>query len=209
MDNIETIITATFDQTANIYNEQMNTFYPTIGSRGINEANQILIFLSSFRAIQPAENIATWTEMPFVNEAKGRSRLDGLAWLMQENSLILIEAKRIKQGKTIGKLNTEKAKEEIIRDAKRMSDKNRIKFSFQRDVINSKTRIYRVMLGDIWINKDPKMRESMKGWLNGNIFPSDWKRGTFLSKKIVFPDSDDSYYLLLAMHPCPIIFDDI
>jgi hypothetical protein len=114
----------------------MKAFYPTIGTRGINEANLVHHFLIGLRSSLAGEDVVTWVESPFRREDKSRKRdrLDGVAYAVGRKLRFLIEAKRIKQGKARNAtLNAEKAAEEIRADTERMGGLARIRSQHRPD----------------------------------------------------------------------------
>lgn len=206
---INSILRSALDKTAADYRYGLKAFYPTVGSRGINEANLVHVFLMGLRASIPDEHVVTWMESPFLKEDESgkRDRLDGVAYAVESRLLFLIEAKRIKQGKSQGKLNSEKALEQIRADAERMSDPARIKMFRERlpkgDV--DAVRVVRVFLADIWPTADAHMQAALDGWRDRTIFPPDWHAGESLISPNVC--SDSRYHLLLAAHPATTDLD--
>ncbi len=90
---------------------------------------------------------------------------------------ILIEAKRIKQGETVGKLNSELAFESIFADMNRMDDTIRLKrFVDTRKIDENhkhKIKIAKVMLSDIWVNDE--MKGPFESFLSCKRFPQTWR----------------------------------
>lgn len=205
MDETVQLIDRAFDLASTIYKKQLNEFYPTVGDRGITEANQVHLFTTALRQVDA--NVYSWLEVPFPTKDNSRARLDGAAFCGDMNSswLGLIEAKRIKQGCTRGRPNTEIAFEQIAADAERMGEPDRIKTFTERlnDVKAEHTRLYRIFLADIWINNDPVMKDAADKWLTGDVFPTDWRTGYFKKSAPIFTFKKDSSVLhtLIAVHP--------
>jgi len=201
--NIKERLLEAFYRTAGTYREQMVSFYPTVGSRGIIECNQTHLFLISLREILYPIKMISWLELPFISNLKGRQRVDGAVYIPEHESLILIEAKRIKQGKTRGKLNTDIVFESIKRDANRMKERERIE-SIRGRIKSPKidqVQISRMVLADMWLNEEENMKQAYRNWLEGRFLPEDWQKGEFGISEEIYPGDSSSYRLLIAIHP--------
>lgn len=197
-----------FCNTAREYQHGMAAFYPTVGSRGINEANQVHTFLISLRTVlaESGDRTVTWLESPFLKvsgECK-RDRVDGAAYSPLLKVLCLIEAKRIKQGRgRDGVLNSEKALGQIRQDAERLSDPLRIATFRERlpsvEVVS--VTVARIVLADIWLNSEQHMIDAHAQWRAGGAFPADWADGIFEDSGAIYAGGSSEYRLLIAVHP--------
>ena len=88
-------LTRAFHRVADAYRRNLSVFWPTVGSRGFTEHNQVHQFCKEAERVLPSP-VATYLEVPF----GGSDRLDGLVVnLIEEHpALVLLEAKRIKEG---------------------------------------------------------------------------------------------------------------
>lgn len=134
--------------------------------------------------------------MSFLN----RKRLDGAVYIKHQDSLILFEGKRIRQGKAKSRYNSEIALQEIYRDASRLLEQTRI------DSVKKRVQasyIYRVFIAEIWLDKSDNMKEAHSKWLSGEAFPKEWEKGVFSESKEAYKGRDSSYKFLIAI--CPTI----
>jgi hypothetical protein len=208
-------VLAAFNRTAESYRSGMLAFYPTVGSRGVNEINQVHSFLLGLRETlaKTGEQVVTWLESPFLKssgECK-RDRLDGVAYSLDHKILFLLEAKRIKQGRgRDGILNAETAVDEIYRDAERLCERTRIDTFCERLPISDlpSVNVVRMVLADIWLNEKEHMKLAYQRWLSGSAFPGDWQGGLFEASRSLYEGTDSAYRLLLAVHPELITLDD-
>ena len=170
-----------FSKMAELYEKSLPIFYPTIESRGIHECNLVHLFLVALRESVNSPPLPTWLELPFVNpedKKTNKDRVDGAAFIQKSKTLLLIEAKRIKQGKTNGRFNTEIALSQIFDDANRMGETNRLeKMGKEMIGIDLHIKVHRLMIGDIWQNGESHMLEAYEKWQCGEAFPPSWKNG--------------------------------
>lgn len=170
-------IKSAFDKGNSFFKESLNVFWPTVGSRGFTEANQVLSFLTGVNNVFDKSVISVLMEVPFGN-ISSLSWIDGLALIKlndtQRNILFLIEAKRIKEN------GYDHAYGSIKRDIKRYSDEDMIcdflKHSFEERPITEVT-VVPIYLGDLWLRKKIRSSEAKRKWLKeaDSLFPTDWK----------------------------------
>ena len=131
-----------------------------------------------------------WNEFPLGD----RKRMDAVAYSESKNCLIMIEAKRIRQGSTKGIANYHGAIKQIKNDTLRMMDDK-----YTKKIINMKpdAKVYRIMLAQIWINKQTK--PAHQEWMNKSIFSWSGKVSVAETKRINGND-DNELKLLIAIN---------
>jgi len=156
-----------------LYKHEMEGFYPRGGL--IDESNLVRLYIEALRSYDnKPSNIYAWTE--YLN-GHGK-RVDAV--IKVNDDLVLLEAKRIKQGSRFGKSNAKIAISSIGKDSarlftpsfyKKMEDNLRNNSVFSGD-------IYRVLISAIWLYKDPianvEMNKAKQEWINKKAFSKEW-----------------------------------
>ena len=200
-------LTRTFHRVADSYRRDLSVFWPTVGSRGFTEQNQIHQFCKEAERVLPSP-VATYVEVPF----GGRDRLDGLVVNLNEEhpALVLLEAKRIKEG------GYNSAYSQIAEDVKRMEDKGRV-LEICKRIISADhfgvVYIYMACLADVWVGNTKRSAEVVELWCDA-AWPLcvGWEDGTFLASGPVYHGmsargKDVEYRLLLGIGPEKFIFE--
>lgn len=148
---------SSFKKANDIFANSLKLMWPTVGSRGITEANLVHSFLSVLRNDFSA---ITYLEVPF----GGNSRLDGLALVTNgtHGHMLLLEAKRIKENQY------EKAYEQIKTDTKRMFETKRILSLLDRCESLSSVHIQQLFMADVWVGNKKRSEEVKEIWQNNN-----------------------------------------
>jgi len=137
------------------YDNVFKIFYPASGSNGFTERNQTFFFTKNFLSIEhplSIENSAIcWHEVPFGKEGE---HIDTLIYLPESQSVIYIEAKRLKNGKS----GLNKSMLAIKDDVKRLIDELNITRGpiLKRFKDEKPINEYILILADIW-EKDGKV----------------------------------------------------
>ena len=192
-------ITRAFNQMATSYKNNLGIFWPTVGSRGITEANQVHEFCKAFESIDIGS--FSYLEVPFGE----RGRIDGVIIDPTETKpkLILIEAKRIKEN------GYNKAYESIKGDVKRLietkvdDDKDGI-FDLAERADDSMRRngidVYFVYLADVWIGNKRGSFNVIPTWESKSLF-NCWRECEMFVSDPVYESGGEKrveYRLLMA-----------
>lgn len=113
---------------------------------------------------------------------------------------VLIEAKRIKQGKSkSGKSNTTQAMESIHRDATRLYDPSFTDLLFAD--LDCKGTVYRVLIAQLWRyrNRDAGQEQARDSWLDKSAFPSYWAHALVDVKSGISAGTCSDLELLIAV----------
>jgi len=151
----------------------MNEYYPGKDNGGIHEFNHVLTFIEALQNLSGYDNVFAWTEVQCLHKKRKRpARLDAAIKLKNENVIILLEAKRIRQGKTRGTFNSKIALKSIRKDTKRL-----IEIDKSDPVVpnSGDTLIYRVMLASMWLSDEINMKDAYDKWKNYEAFDINWK----------------------------------
>ncbi|MDO6678587.1 MULTISPECIES: hypothetical protein [unclassified Shewanella] len=178
-----------------IHEHRMSEYFPGKGNGGIHEFNHVLTFIEALQNLSGYDNVVAWTEVQCLHKKRKRSaRLDAAIKLKNENIIILLEAKRIRQGKTRGSFNSSIAIKSIRNDTKRL-----IEIDESEPVVSaSKTNaIYRVMLASMWLSDDRNMQDAYEKWKSHDAFDINWK-GCVVSES-VSKSTEKHLKLLLAV----------
>ena len=137
MKDIKNIIDEIFSAMCKEYDEIFKIFYPAQGSAGFNEANQVQKFLFHYKQTYPSSIV--WTELSIGEKRNGFGRLDGVIIDIDNDALIIIEAKRFNQPRKL---------DWSVDDINRAAELNNAIFHL-KDIPLPSHR-YTLVLGDIW-----------------------------------------------------------
>ncbi|PHR54876.1 MAG: hypothetical protein COA47_14750 [Robiginitomaculum sp.] len=190
--SVKNILLQSLEKSAEIHKLQMEEFYPGLGNEGIHESNLIRILIQALQEDCGYRNVVGWSELSFLR----RSRLDSGIKLIHKDAVILVEAKRIRQGKTRGTYNSKIALKQIVRDSGRLYDKERC----ESVVLRSKAAsLYRVLIAAVWLSNKPHMQEAYARWMDGSAFHSDWKGDVVAETPEIWKGKSSSLKLLIAI----------
>ena len=196
MDEIIEVVETAKDLTFETHNNMIRDYFPGKENGGIHEFNLVSIFIESLKRINGFDNVSAWSEVLYLKSKSNRpARLDAAIKLKDKDSLLLIEAKRIRQGKTKGKLNSKIALKSILKDSKRLS-----KIDNTEPVIltsNSK-KIYKVLLASMWYSEKQHMIDAREKWISKEAFNKDWSNCFVFESKDVC-DSEKFLKILVAI----------
>jgi len=192
-----------------VHTKMMSDYFPGKGHGGIHEVNLVSIYIESIKQICGYENVSAWLEVQCLKGKKGKkgkknarpARLDAAIQITTRESIVILEAKRIRQYKTNGKYNSEIALKSISRDSKRL-----IKIDESESIISksSAKKVYRVLLSSIWMSDAKNMQEARNKWMSKEAFSDDWEL-CVVSETKDDPSSDKHFKLLLAINGPDII----
>lgn len=137
MKNIKSIIDETFLAMYEEYDSIFKNFYPGQGKAGFNEANLVQKFMFHYKQTYPSSIV--WTELSIGEKRDGFGRLDGVIIDINNDALIIIEAKRFNQPRKL---------DWSVGDIKRSAELNNAIFHLIDIPIPSHR--YTLVLGDIW-----------------------------------------------------------
>lgn len=178
-----------------IHEQRMAEYFPGRDNGGIHEFNNVLIFIEALQNLSGYDNVFAWTEVQCLHNKRKRSaRLDAAIKLKNEDVIILLEAKRIRQGKTQGSFNSSIAIKSIRKDTKRL-----IEIDESEPVVSKSNtkKIYRVMLASMWLSNDENMKDAYEKWKSYDAFDINWK-GCEVSES-VSKSTEKHLKLLLAV----------
>lgn len=158
MKNIKDIIDETFSAMYEEYESIFKIFYPGQGHAGFNEANLVQKFMFHYRQAFP--NAIVWTELSTGEKSVGKyGRLDGVIIDLQNDAMIIIEAKRFNQPRKLSS-----SIEDIVR-ATNLPDT-----IFHLIDIPQPSHRYTLVLGDIWDegSSTDKRKLWIKSWESSN-----------------------------------------
>lgn len=205
-----------FQHAQESYRRDLELFWPTVGSRGFTEQNQVHRFCKAAEKVL-LDPVATYLEMPFrkKNDDEGsKDHLDGLIvnLVTGRPAIVLIEAKRITEG------GYDHAYKEIAEDVARLREEDRISHLCM-ECIRHHNRfpvidVYFVYLADVWVGNKVRSGEVLKRWPDPHPDKSickGWEKGTFLVSDPVYRDRNAEgkevrYHLLLAIAPWKYVF---
>ena len=188
-----------------IHKQMVEDYFPKSKSGGIHESNLVGIFIESVKRTNGFNNVSAWSEVKIFEKNKNKkhkhraSRLDAAIKLKDKDTLLLVEAKRFKWGrsrwgKNGGKLNSELTVNSVKKDSIRLlaidGDEPVVEHSRCKNV-------YRVLLSVMWCkndieptpdgestrdkNKREEQEKQRKGledskteWINKEIFSEEW-----------------------------------
>lgn len=157
MKDVKSIIDETFSAMCKEYDDVFKIFYPAQGSAGFNEANQVQKFLFHYKQTHPSSIV--WTELSIGEKKDGFGRLDGVIIDIDNDALIIIEAKRFNQ---LRKLDWS------VDDINRAAELNNAIFHLKD--ISLPSHRYTLVLGDIWAegSETDRRRQWIKQWVDNN-----------------------------------------
>ena len=158
MKNIKSIIDETFLAMYEEYDSIFKNFYPGQGKAGFNEANLVQKFMFHYKQTYPSSIV--WTELSTGEKSVGKyGRLDGVIIDLQNDALIIIEAKRFNQPRKLSS-----SIEDIVR-ATNLPDT-----IFHLNDIPIPSHRYTLVLGDIWDegSSTDKRKLWIKSWESSN-----------------------------------------
>lgn len=157
MKDIKSIIDETFSAMCKEYDEVFKIFYPAQGSAGFNEANQVQKFMFHYKQTYPSSIV--WTELSIGEKKDGFGRLDGVIIDIDNDALVIIEAKRFNQPKKL---------DWSVDDINRATELNNAIFHLKD--IPLPTHRYALVLGDIWAegSETDRRRQWIKQWIDNN-----------------------------------------
>ncbi len=170
-----------------LYEQEMTHFYPRDGL--IDETNLVRLYIEALKNDSQHKNskVFAWTE--YLN-GQGK-RIDAV--IKVNDDLVLLEAKRIKQGgrygKRHGKSNAEVAIRSIGEDSTRLFDPDFYE-KLENDLRSRQIfsgDIYRVLISAIWLYRDQSLNVEMKNakidWLKKDAFPSKSWKGAYTAEE--------------------------
>ena len=157
MKDVKSIIDETFSAMCKEYDEVFKIFYPAQGSAGFNEANQVQKFMFHYKQTYPSSIV--WTELSIGEKKDGFGRLDGVIIDIDNDALVIIEAKRFNQPKKL---------DWSVDDINRATELNNAIFHLKD--IPLPTHRYALVLGDIWAegSDTDRRRQWIKQWIDNN-----------------------------------------
>lgn len=157
MKNIKSIIDETFLAMYEEYDSIFKNFYPGQGKAGFNEANLVQKFMFHYKQTYPSSIV--WTELSIGEKRDGFGRLDGVIIDINNDALIIIEAKRFNQPRKL---------DWSVDDIKRSAELNNAIFHLIDIPIPSHR--YTLVLGDIWEegSSTDKRKLWIKSWESSN-----------------------------------------
>ena len=157
MKDVKSIIDETFSAMCKEYDEVFKIFYPAQGSAGFNEANQVQKFMFHYKQTYPSSIV--WTELSIGEKKDGFGRLDGVIIDIDNDALVIIEAKRFNQPKKL---------DWSVDDINRATELNNAIFHLKD--IPLPTHRYVLVLGDIWAegSETDRRRQWIKQWIDNN-----------------------------------------
>lgn len=168
------------------YSQDMKVFSP---SKIIHESNLVTKYLHSVEKVFDGK-VVYWTEFSLGR----KQRMDAVIYA-EPDIIILVEAKRIRQGKTKGVANYQSAIQQIKSDTTRMSMEKHV--NTVNTVSHPINKIFRVMLGQIWV--DSVTQIALEKWMEKEIFPS-WKDSILVDKTDwLSGDENNNLRLLIAI----------
>lgn len=212
---MEILTNAVFENYRNRYNRILTTFYPSIGSTGLQERNLTVNFAEAYKDAFPNRDVLSWYELQFSkkeadqddkNEQPGaadfidekkNNHLDCIIIDKTEKNLFVIESKRFTN--TTGKSNA--ITKDIIRIKQFAKDIEKDKRFAKLDWLENFS-IYGVILADVW-TENKKKQEVLDSFKNEKYFSdkTDLTCDEYIYNTIVF-DKDNidcgSDYALLT-----------
>lgn len=194
MKDIKSIIDETFSAMCKEYDEVFKIFYPAQGSAGFNEANQVQKFMFHYKQTSPSSIV--WTELSIGEKKDGFGRLDGVIIDIDNDALIIIEAKRFNQPKKL---------DWSVDDIKRAAELDNAIFHL-KDIPLPSHR-YTLVLGDIWAegSETDRRRQWIKQWVNNNPLSTHKELNpaiTTLQHKCSRSLSIPNYHLVYSLFDC-------
>lgn len=194
MKDIKSIIDETFSAMCKEYDEVFKIFYPAQGSAGFNEANQVQKFMFHYKQTCPSSIV--WTELSIGEKKDGFGRLDGVIIDIDNDALIIIEAKRFNQPKKL---------DWSVDDIKRAAELDNAIFHL-KDIPLPSHR-YTLVLGDIWAegSETDRRRQWIKQWVNNNPLSTHKELNpaiTTLQHKCSRSLSIPNYHLVYSLFDC-------
>jgi len=184
-----------FSKMAKTYKRNLEQFWPTIGSRGITEANQTHEFCKALETTLPSPAFS-YLEVPFGD----KGWIDGvIVNVMNDNlRLIFVETKRIKEN------GYGAAYKSITSDAKRLVETPATFLANRKDLKQyKKIEVILVYLADVWVGNKKRSNEVIGIWESCSLFPSGWEGcKSFISDPVYQSQNDKGnevkYHLLMV-----------
>ena len=214
-DNIVELVKKACDLALGIHNHMRKVYLPKYPKDGIHEYNFVSHFIEAVKQKSEFKNVSAWTEMRIYEDSK--ERLDAAIKLTDEDidkdegkdkcknegkdknsSILIVEAKKIRRGKTRGKFNSIKAHNAILKDAKRLQNMN----ANNTPIIPKSGchNVYRVLLASVWYtnidietqtDETRHLIEARDQWMNRKIFGDGWSNCAVYETDINKEDRED------------------
>ena len=209
---MEILTNAVFENYRNRYNRILTTFYPSIGSTGLQERNLTVNFAEAYKDAFHERDVISWYELQFSKKVldkdvqsgdadriaeKENNHLDCIIIDKTERKLFLVESKRFTN--TTGKSTA------ITKDIERIIDFAKGSVKDERFVRLDRLEnfsVYGVILADVW-TENRKKQEVLDSFKNEKYFSdkTDLTGDEYIYNTIVF-DKDNidcgSDYALLT-----------
>jgi hypothetical protein len=148
---MEDLLRNSFDSFIREYECIFQRYYPSHGSTGFMEANQVHLFVKSLCNLQI--DAFSWLEAPLEKVGRSYPRIDAVIFIPSQEAVVFIEAKRINNPNS--KIN------EIYKDM------DRLLISHNRNHVMGKRKFdvkhqYIVCLADVWL--ETKRKKSIPYW---------------------------------------------
>ena len=136
-----------FDNYKKIYQNILDSFYPSLGSTGFQERNLTVNFSKAYERTYVNDEVSSWFELQFGE--KKNNHFDSIIINRSKKIIYIVEAKRYS--------TPDAKKNSSINDITRIEEYVKNDFNVDPRFKNYKNyKIYGIILGDVWQESNPK-----------------------------------------------------